>query len=346
MGRGKDLTISQKGGIITAKKLGHKNVEIAKAVGCSKASVTRVLAAHGAGKISKGRPGRRRILDTPKRKALKAALIKDKNSRRQNLSQVIAVATKINCGQKVSKCTVQRALKEINMRSCIPRRKPLISATNKERRLAWCLERSHWTVEDWKKVIWSDESTFAQFQKSGWGRVWREPGEEFHEDCIASTVKHSPQRMFWACFSFFNLGPIVPLSGSVNGEAHRETLAKYAIPTVKGQAQKQRKKFYFQEDNAPVHTAKIARDFLLSSGVQVLPWPAQSPDLNPIENIWAFLETRVRSRKPQPSSIRALEQIVEEEWNAIPRDFYRELVRSMPRRIEACITNNGGHTKY
>jgi hypothetical protein len=195
-------------------------------------------------------------------------------------------------------------------------------------------------------VLWSDESMFTQFRKSGWGRVWREPGEEFNEDCIASTVKHSPSRMLWGCFSFFALGPIVALSGSVNGEAYREILEKHAIPTVKAQARKQRKQFYFQEDNAPVHTAKVARNFLLSQRVQLLPWPAQSPDLNPIENMWAFVETKLRSRKPQPSSIKELERVVAEEWNAIPQDFYCELVRSMPRRIQACIANNGGHTKY
>jgi transposase len=346
MGRAKDLTIFQKGGIVAAKNLGHKNVDIAKAMGCSNSSVTRVLAAHGAAKVTKGRPGRQRILNTPKRKALKEMVVKDKDSRRQNLAQVTDAFAKVRGGQKVSKRTIQRALADENVHSCIPRRKPLISATNKVKRLAWCMERSDWTVEDWQKVLWTDESTFSQFQKSGWGRVLREPREEFHEDCIAATVKHSPQRMFWACFSFFGLGPLIPLIGSVTGEVHRETLDKYAIPTLKAQARKQKKKILLQEDNAPVHTAKVARNFLLSKRVPLLPWPAQSPDLNPIENVWGFIEVRLRSRRPQPSSIRELERVIAEEWEAIPQDFYRDLVRSMPRRIEACIANNGGHTKY
>jgi transposase len=345
MGRARDLTNFQRGGIIAAKKLGHKNTEIAKTLGCSNSSVTRVLAAHGSGKVTKGRPGRERILNTPDRKALKEMILNNKDSRRQKLVQVTETVAKMK-GKKVSKRTIQRALADENIHSCIPRRRPLISESNKKKRLEWCMERSDWTVEDWKKVLWSDESTFSQFQKSGWGRIWREPGEEFHEDCIASTVKHSPQRMFWGCFSFFGLGPLVPLVGSVTGEIHRETLANYAIPTVKAQARKQRKQFFFQEDNAPVHTAKVARDFLLSKHVQLLPWPAQSPDLNPIENIWAFVEAKLRSRRPQPSSIRALERVIAEEWESIPQEFYQDLVRSMPRRVEACIANNGGHTKY
>ena len=151
--------------------------------------------------------------------------------------------------------TIRRALQKENLRSCIPRKKPLISAINKSKRLAWAIEGRHWTLEDWKK---SDEFTFSQFQKSGWGRVWRKPEEEFHEDCIASTVKHSPQRMFWVRFSFLKLGPIVPLKGSVTGNIYKEILSTYAVPTLKAFSQQTRKNFIFQEDNAPVHTLKIA----------------------------------------------------------------------------------------
>ena len=187
-------------------------------------------------------------------------------------------SVKIN--KQISVSTIRHTFKKENLRSCIPRKNALISAINKSRRLAWAIERRHWTLEDWKKIIWTDESTLSQFQKSGWGRVWRKPEEEFHEDCIASTVKHSPQRMFWACFSFLKLGPIVPLNikGSVTGNVSKEILSTYAVPTLKGFSQKTRKKYIFQEDNAPVHTSKIAREFLHSQNIEVLPWPPQSPN--------------------------------------------------------------------
>ena len=71
----------------------------------------------------------------------------------------------------VSKSTVRHALHKENMHSCIPRKKFFISVINKTKRLAWAMERKDWTIKDWKKIVWTNESTFSQFQKSGWGRV-------------------------------------------------------------------------------------------------------------------------------------------------------------------------------
>ena len=114
-------------------------------------------------------------------------VLKNKETRRKNLAEIANIfSAKIN--KQISVSTIRRTLKKENLRSCIPRKTPLISAINKSKRLAWAIERRHWTLEDWKKIVWSDEFTFSQFQKSGWGRVWK---EEFLEDCIASTVTFS-----------------------------------------------------------------------------------------------------------------------------------------------------------
>jgi len=151
-------------------------------------------------------------------------------------------------------------------------------------------------------------------------KIWlgKSVEKEFHEDCIASTVKHSPQR---ACFSFLKLGPIVPLKGSVTGNI----LSTYAVPTLKAFSRQTRKKFIFQEDNAPVHTSKIAREFLYSQNIEVLQWPAQSPDLNPIENLWAAVEVEIRKHNPQPSSVGELEKVVKDIWKKVYRDLVQIL---------------------
>ncbi|CAG8451693.1 124_t:CDS:2 [Ambispora gerdemannii] len=99
------------------------------------------------------------------------------------------------------------------------------------------------------------------------------------------------------------------------------------------------------KDNAPVHTVKSARSFLASLNVEVPPWPAQIPDLNHMENIWSFIEIKIRQRDP-PSNIAQLERWVKEEWDVILVNYYRNLIKSMPQRVQAVIAANGSQTKY
>ncbi|CAB5377133.1 unnamed protein product [Rhizophagus irregularis] len=275
---GKELTEGQKGGIIAAKKLGHTDSKTAEVVGCSRSSVQR------------------------------HSVIRNKKTRCQTLSQI-----RLNYVNKTNKTastqTIRKELAKENLHSRIPRFSPLISESNKAKRLLWARAYENWTVEDFKRVVWSDESTYTQFRTSGFGRVWRESSEEFHKDCIASTVQKSFGRMFWGCFSWVGMGPLVLLTGRITGAIHRETLANYAISTL-------------------------------------FPWPAQSPDMNPIENIWSYIEVKIRQRDSQPSSVSQLEQWVKEEWDAVPADYYRNLIKSMPRRIQAIIAAKGGPTKY
>ena len=150
--------------------------------------------------------------------------------------------------------------------------------------------------------------------------------------------------MFWGCFSYQGLGPLVALRGSVTGEMHSKTLRRYAFPTM-------RKIFpqdngVFQEDNASPHTSKIATATRETSRLQFLSWPAQSPDLNPIENLWQDIKRTVYNRPKKPTNLTKLDKIVKAAWRATPSDRIQVLVDSMPRRIEACIAAKGGPTKY
>ena len=101
----------------------------------------------------------------------------------------------------------------------------------------------------------------------------------------------------------------------------------------------------FQDDNTRPHTALTTANFLAQNNVNVLPWLALSPDMNPIEHIWDELGRRVRTNH-QINNVQDLTRALQLEWQALPNVLIRRYVNSMRQRICACIASNGGHTRY
>ena len=175
--------------------------------------------------------------------------------------------------------------------------------------------------------------------------VWRTIYEKYNPNCLIPTFKSGQESvMIWGCFTKNELGPLVRLEGRVTANIYIEMLENYLIPFINDLENKD--DYTFQEDNAPIHTAKIAKKWKSDNNIKSLPWPAQSPDLNPIENLWDELERQVRNHKPLPKNPNNLWEILQEEWLKLDINKYKNLVDSMPRRIEAVIINKGNPTKY
>ncbi|GFY13058.1 transposable element Tc1 transposase [Trichonephila clavipes] len=100
------------------------------------------------------------------------------------------------------------------------------------------------------------------------------------------------------------------------------------------------------DDNATCHRTLAVQDCLDSEGIQRLVWPARSPDRNPIENVWDALGRQVAGINYPLTNKNTLIRALTEEWDKLPRQLLDNVVQSMVRRVECCITLHGGHIPY
>lgn len=148
--------------------------------------------------------------------------------------------------------------------------------------------------------------------------------------------------MFWGSMSWEGCGELTCIEGIMTKEKYMDILkSKLGLSAEK---LGHNNDFIFQHDRDPKHTAKIVQNWLHSNRIEVLDWPAQSPDLNPIEHLWSILKQAISRQRP--TNISSLKTIVNTEWMKIDKNICHKLVESMPRRCEAVISAQGGHTKY
>lgn len=241
-----------------------------------------------------------------------------------------------------STSTVNRPLNEMGYKAYRARKKPVLTEANIEKRLQFAEEHQHWTVEDWMQTVFSDESAFHVVNSNGrtWVRLTEE--EVWTEHAFQPYAGQSDGVMVWGAISSTGVGPLIRFEdGSVDAVAYlgafRYRLRRY-YPELYGGS------MIFQQDNAPIHTAKITKNWFLSKEIECIGWPPQSPDLNIIENVWGIIKYNLRSQVF--SNVEDLWFEVQKMWNDIPPELIQSLYESMPRRIEAVIQAKGGNTKY
>ena len=103
---------------------------------------------------------------------------------------------------------------------------------------------------------------------------------------------------------------------------------------------------YKQSLTEPKHTSNLAQKWFKDNKTNLMDWPAQSPDLNPIEHLWELLKRKLKMYEEHPKGLYELWERVEVEWNKITPEECQNLIESLPRRLEAVYKAKGGHTKY
>jgi len=242
---------------------------------------------------------------------------------------------------EVSERTIRNRPHEFNFYSFFTIKKPFILAVNQHKRLEFAKKHKNKPIEFWKSILWSDESPFVlRFQ--GKKRVWRLPTERYAPYCLKGTVKHDRKINVWGCFAAHGVGRLYRVVGMLDQNQFHSILVNQMIPSAI--ALFPSGEYIFQQDNDPKHTAKKNQLYLSNKKVSVLEWPSQSPDLNPIENLWSYVDRQLQERNPKNED--ELFNIIKQCWESLNVEILTALVESMPRRCLAVIESNGMPTKY
>ena len=248
------------------------------------------------------------------------------------------------CRRNVSDDTIRRRLYAVGFKARRPKRGLILTARHRQGRLNWATRHLRFTRRQWGQVLFSDECKVNVNRLDGRVRVWRARGERVADQCVQRYDRWGGGSVhIWAGISQFGRTNLVILNGNVNANRYiNDVLQPEVIPYMRQNL----RGGIFQQDNARPHTANLTTNFLGNNNVNVLDWPSLSPDLAPIENIWAQLKSRVYARQPPPNNVQQLQQALVQEWNNIPQINIANVIGSMRRRCVACIQANGGYTRY
>jgi hypothetical protein len=232
----------------------------------------------------------------------------------------------------VSKSTVLRHLRRMGYSNVLPRKTPMLTDEHRFRRIEWAETHKN---DNWDRTIFSDETCFQLFRNTI--RRWtRDPGSE-----VKRVPKNRQKVMVWGAISVKGKVGLCIFDGIMDARRYIDILQKNLLPAANRYFGND---WRFQHDNDPKHTARVTKGFLQENVPITLDWPANSPDLNPIEYVWHLLKTRVE--RQHPTNLEDLKRMIAMEWVELENSTLINIIRSENQRCRDVISADGEHIKY
>lgn len=238
--------------------------------------------------------------------------------------------------------TIRRRLKTVGLHHRIPAKKPELTERHKRQRMNFAANYLNFNFED---TVFVDEKVF-QTNEHGRLTLYRPNNTRYDErNVLPNRTSGRISLAFWGWISASGPGELVEIPGRLNANNYREVLQEVLIPTVEsvfgnGTTIK------LLQDGSSVHNSRIVQTWINEQeNIELIRLPPKSPDLNPIENMWAMMV-----QNWDPSIPRNMHSLTSHVFQL--RDYYRglnyceKLVSSMRSRLQTVLDARGSYTKY
>jgi hypothetical protein len=221
--------------------------------------------------------------------------------------------------------------------------KPFINETNRQKRMGFANKWLRPEGHGLGVVVWSDETIVRSrpFTRRNHSWVHKTQQVPFQEKAHSGGISV----MFWGCLSLAGRGPIVAIDGTMDANRYKRILREDLLPEATDAIEKGHR-VVVMHDGSKAHRNKKIDQYLEDCEVEFLDWPPYSPDLNPIENIWAWIKYKLYSEYGLLNSKDEIIEAVQAIWDQIDDDMIKRFCQHYEKRLHAVVASNGLQTKY